>query len=541
MMRTVCIITMLVAGCSKQQDETSDTSDTSTGTVETATTPNYCESTGMTERLFTEVDDSTALYATAGDFSVPTTEGTYTLSEQWTGCGSVLVIPDQPAQATGWPKDLWQKKSDIADLLGSLPDNTQVLFVSTEQGSDTRLEILDDLQGKVDDALKDIEDSDDLEARIFYVTERARKLEGWLGEVLTSPNWGVGIDRFQRIRYVGSFADPTRYEADYGWFAPNLSMVANEAIYYNFESDRDDEMVALGATEIPLWQGDVISDPGWAGARGSIEIELPDAATMATYDTMEWELYLGCDGEGEYGNCPAWDYLVYLFLCDADDPDSCGTEIGRWITTYHREGRWVHDVTGLLPLLADGGTRKFQFYSQQPYEVDLTLRLANQGRELRPVSATPLYTGGSFGETYNDRFEEVEVEIPATAARVEIASVISGHGQVSPGTCAEFCVTTHHFWVNGDENVLSLDDAGSGYGCMEQVAEGTVPNQYGTWWYGRSNWCPGKEVELDTTDITSQVTAGETATFDYEGFYEGAPYTTGGASIVMSSWVVVYE
>jgi len=198
-------------------------------------------------------------------------------------------------------------------------------------------------------------------------------------------------------------------------------------------------------------------------------------------------------------------------------------------------------VTGLLPLLADGGTRKFQFYSQQPYVVELTLRLANQGRELRPVSATPLYTGGSFNETYNDRFDEIEVEIPATAERVEIASVISGHGQVSPGTCAEFCVTTHHFWVNGDENVLSLDDAGSGYGCMEQVAEGTVPNQYGTWWYGRSNWCPGKEVELDTTDITAQVTAGETAVFDYEGYYQGSPYTTGGANIVMSSWVVVYE
>ena len=540
MIRNFCFITVLALGCSKQNTDTSDTMDTS-GTTETAVTINHCESTGMTERVFADVDDSSELYATAADFTVATTEGSYTLSEQWTGCGNVLVIPDQPQQATGWPKDLWQKKSDIADLLANLPDNTQVLFVSTEMGEDTRLEILGDLQGKVDDALKDIEESDDLESRIFYVTERARKLDGWLGEVFTSPNWGVGIDRFQRIRYIGSFADPTRYEADYGWFAPNLSMAANEAIYYNFESDRDDEMEALGATEIPLWQGDVISDPGWAGARGSIEIELPDAATMATYDTMEWELYLGCEGEGEYGYCPAWDYLVYLYLCDVDDPDSCSTEIGRWITTYHREGRWVHDVTGLLPLLADGGTRKFQFYSQQPYVVELTLRLANQGRELRPVSATPLYTGGSFNETYNDRFDEIEVEIPATAERVEIASVISGHGQVSPGTCAEFCVTTHHFWVNGDENVLSLDDAGSGYGCMEQVAEGTVPNQYGTWWYGRSNWCPGKEVELDTTDITAQVTAGETAVFDYEGYYQGSPYTTGGANIVMSSWVVVYE
>ena len=82
-------------------------------------------------------------------------------------------------------------------------------------------------------------------------------------------------------------------------------------------------------------------------------------------------------------------------------------------------------------------------------------------------------------------------------------------------------------------------EAGDSTDCMDKVSEGTVPNQYGTWWYGRSGWCPGKEVQLVMQDITEYVTPGEDAVVDYEGYYNGAPYPSSGANIVMSSWVVV--
>ena len=93
--------------------------------------------------------------------------------------------------------------------------------------------------------------------------------------------------------------------------------------------------------------------------------------------------------------------------------------------------------------------------------------------------------------------------------------------------------TTHHFFVNGTENVRSFTIAGTNTGCMDQTGEGTVPNQYGTWWYGRSGWCPGKEVQMVMIDITDQVTGGEN-TIEYQGLYRGEDYT-GSASIVMSS------
>jgi hypothetical protein len=98
--------------------------------------------------------------------------------------------------------------------------------------------------------------------------------------------------------------------------------------------------------------------------------------------------------------------------------------------------------------------------------------------------------------------------VPADAVKVEIATVISQHGQ----TCGEFCDADHNFRVNGDDASLYTRDfplAGTAEGCMDQVTSGTIPNQYGTWWYGRAGWCPGKEVPTITHDISDDVTVGE--------------------------------
>ena len=138
-------------------------------------------------------------------------------------------------------------------------------------------------------------------------------------------------------------------------------------------------------------------------------------------------------------------------------------------------------------------------------------------------------------------YTPIELPIPETAKKVELAYVISGHGMAEPGNCAEFCITDHLFGVNSSENLVSLTDAGVQYGCQEQVAEGTVPNQYGTWWYGRSNWCPGREVQLKTIDVTDQVELGKNATFTYAGSFNGAPYPSGGASMRLKSWLVISE
>jgi hypothetical protein len=108
-----------------------------------------------------------------------------------------------------------------------------------------------------------------------------------------------------------------------------------------------------------------------------------------------------------------------------------------------------------------------------------------------------------------------------------------------PENCAEFCNVNHHFLVNGHDNVQSFPDAGRGTDCMENVDIGTVPNQYGTWWYSRGGWCPGLEVPMVVTDVTAQVTLGADNVFEYHADYGGAPYASTGANIDLRSWVVI--
>ena len=110
-----------------------------------------------------------------------------------------------------------------------------------------------------------------------------------------------------------------------------------------------------------------------------------------------------------------------------------------------------------------------------------------------------------------------------------------------PGNCAEFCNTTHDFGVNGYAFRLDFPQAGTDRDCMDKVAIGTVPNQYGTWWYGRSGWCPGLEVPLVLTDVTDQVTPGADTVVTYTGLYAGYPYPSGGASIDLASYLVIYR
>ncbi len=499
----------------------------------------HCEGLGLPKRAFVNATEDATLYSLAQDITIPTTEGDVVLSELWTGCDVYLFIPDAPRQNGGWPLGIWER--DIEDLLTRLPRNTHVFFTSMYSLPGSITTALEPIQEGVATALLSLgqQEYDYWIDRIHYVTVSAKALDGGLGDLMTDPGWGLGIDRFGRLRYLGSFADLTRYDGSMGWYAPNLSMAANEAIYYNFEAQREARLEGQNATVISILTGELVQDAAWSGQRTYVDINLPDAAAMANFDTMDLDLYLGCQGGSEYGDCPAWDYIVYLYLCDEGDPTQCTTEIGRWITTYHREGRWVHDISGLLPLLAGGGTRRFAVYSQQPYLVDLDLRLSNQSKPTRPAKAHYLFSGGTFNATYNDTYDATQIAIPADAVKVELATVITGHGMESPGNCAEFCNTTHHFTVNATENTLDFNPwVNIQTGCMGQVDQGTVPNQYGTWWFGRSGWCPGKEVQLVMTDITNQVTLGQDATIAYHGYYLGSDYT-GSASIRMASWLVI--
>jgi len=622
----------LVACPSDPKEETDQPQETEPPVDTTDSVPpmgDPCADLGLPVVDFQDASENKDLYATAADFTVPTRGGDWTLSEHWTGCDTYLLIQDNPGQTQGWPTDLWAR--DVADLFESLPKNTQLLFMSTGTSTETIEGSLDGLTVEIDAVLADMDEADRVwwTPRINYVNQRAQIISGWVGGIMSNPGWGVGIDRSQRIRYVGSYADPTRYSSSAGWFEPNLSMVANEAVYYNFEAEREAELEAQDALVVTLFDGDRV------GGNTYQTIDLPDASTLAAYDTVHIDCYMGCEGNGEYGDCPAWDYMAYLFMCDmpndGDNPyadtacqpavaevmglctedgtktktecrtvedcssdtgiatacegyvaaiavdtiegactdpmgsattgsytcnedgagygdldcASCSTELGRWITTYHREGRWVHDVSALMPMLKDGGSREFRFNTNGPYELDVSLRFSDSGKASKADELIHLFSGCDLTGTCNDNYTDpVLVEIPSDAAKVTLATVITGHGMSNPDNCAEFCDMDHIFTVNGDEANAAVADfpgAGDSYGCMEDVAIGTVPNQYGTWWYGRGGWCPGKDVPVVEHDITGQVTLGAENSIAYRVERNGSDYqaTSSWAHTVVNAWLVI--
>ena len=116
---------------------------------------------------------------------------------------------------------------------------------------------------------------------------------------------------------------------------------------------------------------------------------LPDGATMQGFDTMELDIRMECpDTSGvEIGNCGAWDYLAHLWLYD--EGEDTWLEMGRFITTYHRESRWVVDATHALAWLQEGGDRTIRYswapsWNTQPTGITLSVRLYNQGKGMAP-------------------------------------------------------------------------------------------------------------------------------------------------------------
>ena len=432
MIRTLLPV-FLICACTPDPKETGADSGDSAA-------PDVCAQLGYDVRPFEDAAEDPSLYATAADFTVTTTEGDWSLSEAWTGCDSYLLIQDSPSQNQGWPTGIWER--DAQELFERLPRNVHLLFMSTATSTASIEESLDGLQAVIaeEEQFMEPEDWEWWQGHIHYVTQRAQAIPGWVGSLMQNPGWGVGIDRQQRIRYIGSYADYERYDSSYGWFEPNLGMVANEAIYYNFEAQREAELEQDDATVITVFDGDVVDNDVYA------TVDLPDADAMSGFDTLHIDCTMACEGDGEYGDCPAWDYMAYLYLCDdaaesnpygsqpcqpavdevmgtcaadgvaqetscrsaADCEDgsgvtwscegyvtpvdadtlpgtctdpygeqeeqsyvcndegsgyddlscACDTEIGRWITTYHREGRWVYDNSSMLPLLASGGSRR---------------------------------------------------------------------------------------------------------------------------------------------------------------------------------------
>uniref|UniRef100_A0A8C6TMP4 Si:dkey-256h2.1 n=1 Tax=Neogobius melanostomus TaxID=47308 RepID=A0A8C6TMP4_9GOBI len=339
-----------------------------------------------------------------------------------------------------------------------------------------------------------------------------------------SPKFFICIDQQGALVEMGGFLYPT------------FKFINWQAQWFDFHTR------LLSALQIPatvLSVFDRVQMQGQRGARATVHLP-PEVLDS---DLLELEVSLTCPSSRDM-SCAHWDRTVQLFVCCDPQSEHCNTELGRWITAFRRgSGHWLTDVSPLLPLL-DSPTCSFTMKTDpwaMPWVVSLNLRF--NSAPLRPFRVTSLYTGGTFDKGYNERYQTFQFMAPDSTKKVELYAVITGHGS-DENECVEFCVTSHHFTVNSVyNNTLTFNAADSPLGCTLKVSEGAVPNEYGTWLYGRGGWCCGLQVDPWRVDLTQQLDLSGSNSVLYSGLFEDRhpnPSAQPGY-IIMSSFLVFYK
>ncbi len=267
----------------------------------------------------------------AGDFTIPTEKGDWNFQAHFDGNDSYIFV----MTGKGWYKgsdgtDYGLKlrddatSADLKKLLELAPKNTHWFFLGyrDQDGKDNAAAHVAAFKKKFEPALASLSPIDRAywKQRIHFGTAPApianepisvpKTIGGWLGGFTQKKAPRVfAIDRKQRLRQIGLLGLVGQAK----WFIQHL---AYEAQYYDFEIARDAQYPTEGVKEVVLLQDEVYKAP-------FIDVELPPAAEMAGYDTLELDHAQMCKDHDDT-NCFEWDYLSGLKLAErpvvADNP-----------------------------------------------------------------------------------------------------------------------------------------------------------------------------------------------------------------------------
>ncbi len=536
-------------------------------------------------------------------FLFPGHDGDYNFEQEWTGEDSHVFVQDPSGGATAfWSSDLvemlswsppnvqWFFVSGSANWEAQTQDMIERIdaalaeldAMGAEHGSMhwmPRMHVAtvarNDIGGVVEEVLRDVSSQ--------FGTGGGMSWQGF------------GIDRFQRVREIGL----TRFVTQDGSAPDELWFVAHEPRYYNYEYERELHKAQHPADlTMPLWTGEQ-----YGGGGRFVEIEVPEdiagfdtleiELTMGCVDGLdrncfEWDYKADlklCEVETKSSPPPpscqpavtdpdTGDVLTpadtYPCQCTSpydgdverevtcnpvtdDDgtviggewgtcPCACGPEVARWITAYNRQGTWLTDITPSLAFFQGGGPARLRFGTSYNYSLSAELRFSQRGEEPRPFAAVDLWTGGDFNSNYNANHAPIEFTVPSGTVKAEVVAFITGHGFGNDdANCAEFCPHAHHFQVNGgDVHSDEHPEADNYLGCIDQIDDGAVPNQYGTWYLGRGGWCPGLDVPYFRADVTDDLIPASTNTITYEASLNGQPPNNAG-NIWLTSYLVFYR
>ncbi len=486
---------------------------------------------------------------TVPQFSFPTLNGTYNFKDRWSGHEVYFFMFKYTDSSGNTNSGTWGQNP--GKFIRNLPDNTQLFYGSFDNTYHN------DVISQRNAVLAGLTASEEAywDSRIHYIDSDASNLGGGIGSIISSFNspFFVGIDRFQLARETGSL---------YAW-----TTQSNDPFHLSFEPN---QWVAEFPTKIrqhdPAVHAVTVMDfqrhtGGWGGGYSSFAnatMDLPQDLT--SYDTLEVYHEHACyerknryqNSDQSYGGCHEWDYLAYLYVCDEMNNSICNTEMVRWITTYGREGMWLTDISPYLFMLNDGEDRRFKYAGANKGDLTVTFLFSDWGSGTRATNATYAFSGGQFDGTYNDEskyLRQLNFSTPAWATSVEIVATITGHGfNQDTANCAEFCDHQHYYTMGSHQTYEWHPIVYSSEGCENEINNGVVANQFGSWPFGRAGWCAGQDVKQWRYDITDWVdnSTDNNNHLTYRGYYNGAEYVpsdgigNGGRNIRAVVWVVFY-
>lgn len=517
--------------------------------------PDVCDELSLPRRAFDPAAGGVRFGDLAGDFTVRTLDGTsWRLAERWTGCESYVFLV---YYVSTYGDSLF--RSSVEGLLTNGAPNVHYFFASFEPDEEARRTRLEALQARVETAIVRRFATDEDQARqrrrVHFVLDRISEIGGSVGPFITDYNTfarnsvvdigdgrrapapalhAFGIDRAQRW-------DPGDNLNEYVGGPVLFDMASYLAAFYDFKARLEARLA--GETGVVTR---TLVDTTTTARIFERDVALP--AEIAAFDTLEIDIRINCSERNPFA-CSEWDRIANVFLCDGA---TCAqrSEIARWITPYWRRGeqRWTIDASPMLALMRSGGTRRFRVETgpswerPTPYEGRVTLRFSTRGNgKPRAIGAVPAFTGGTFDASYNMR-TPVRFTAPASASRVELVTILSGHGQTQQDNCAEWCDHRHRFRVEGVDLpiIAPAGNVGSTRGCAARARDGVPPGQWGNWGPERAYWCPGLPVEALRTDLTPHLVPGQEAELTYSASFRANSPPPGG-DIALSSYVVWYE
>ena len=469
----------------------------------------------------------------------------WTFEDNWNGEDTYIFI--SYSGATG-SSSLWNA-SDREDFLEKSPDNVHYFFVSDRTTFSTDI---NNIKAIYDDILSTMEptEANHWRRHLHFVPNKVSGFDSWLTDAIQGRR-AIGIDRFQRIKEIGYLGNPNGFTGTY------VSYIAHEAVYYNSEWNNlfQDETTY---DELTIWERDHYTG-GWASSIETV-IEFPSNEELSSYSGMAIELLRGCpDLDMNYSDagCDEYDRIAHMYICD-EDGSNC-LETARWITPFGRQPHHLTDISPLMAHIRPGGMKIVKFQESGWPNSLITMKLRfyhNTDSSPTAQEFIPIWNGTvQFNPDYGDNRPPTVFNIPDNAQKVEFVAYLTGHGWGNNTcyNCCEFCNSRHIFTVNGGTYEFERDhpNASSSTYCMslEMIGEGTIPNQYGTWGYGRAGWCPGLDVDPYITDITDYIAIGDDNIIDYDACRVSGsacltPPTCGTCGycpeVAFSSYIIIY-